>query len=222
MSGNDPLTLFEQLYQEEVAALEAAEAAEMAAIQAQLAALQEKQDDALAEWLRRIIRRAYEKLEQLGHHHHHPRQIVLLQPIFTNLTTGAVMSSVDLPLNQSYTAVITEFNPTTQSFDPVASTDVFTATPADTANTSATIAPFVPPANATAAQQALAGIPAVTVQWLHSVTPMLTGIGVVITDSAGNTADTDLTFNMLAANVVPDQIGVDSANAVFTTIPTPV
>ena len=220
---SDPLTLFEQLYAEEVAALRAAEAAEMAAIQAQLAALQEKQDDELAEWLRRIIRRAYEKLKQLDHHHrHHRRFLQLLKPIFTNLTTGVTMASVDLPLNQSYTAVITEFNPTSQSFDPVDAADVFTATPSDPVNMSATVAPFVPPANATASQQALAGIPAVTCQWLHSVTPLLTGVGVTIADLVGNTPDTDLMFNMLPANAVPDQIGVDSADAVFASFPTSV
>ena len=225
MSGNDPLSLFEQLYQEEVAALKAAEAAEMAAIQAQLAALQEKQDDALIEWLLRIRCRVDEKLEQLGYHHHHhgPRQIVLLPQYFTNLHTGAVipMADIQLPLNNSYTAVITEFNPTTQAFDPVSSTDVFTATPTDTVNMSATVAPFVPPAGATASQTALAGIPAVTVQWLHTVSPLLVGVGVTITDSAGSSPVT-LEFDMLAPNTVPDQIGVDSADAVFTPIPTPV
>lgn len=165
-----------------------------------------------------------ELFDRLFHHRHHhrPRQLVLLLPIFKNLLTGEiVMADIQLPLNQSYTAVITEFNSTTNSFDPVASTDVFTATPTDTVNMSATVAPFVPPTGATASQTALAGIPAVTVQWLHNVTPMPTGVGVTITDSAGNTPLT-LLFDMLAANTVPDQIGVDSADAVFTNIPTPV
>lgn len=221
MSGNDPLALFEELYAEEVAALKDAEAAEMAAIQAQLAALEKKRDDELAAWLWRIIRRAYEKLEQLGHHHR-ARQIVLLQPIFTNLSTGVVMADVQLPLNQSYTAVITLANTATGGFDPVSPTDSFTATPSDTVNMSATVAPFVPPANATPSQTALAGIPAVTCQWLHNVTPALVGISVVISDTAGNLSDTTLLFDMLPANAVPDQIGVDSADAVFTQIATPV
>lgn len=131
------------------------------------------------------------------------------------------MADIQLPLNQSYTAVITEFNPTSQSFDPVAASDTFTATPSDTTNMSATVAPFVPPANATPSQQALAGIPAVTVQWLHTVSPLLVGVSVTVTDTAGSSPLT-LEFDMLAPNVVPDQIGVDSADAVFTTIPTPV
>jgi hypothetical protein len=222
MSRNDPLSLFEQAYDGEVAVVETAEAAERAAIEAQLTALQQKKDDALADWLRRVIRRAYEKLCELDHHHH-PRQIVLLPQYFTDLHTGAVipMADIQLPLNNAYTAVITEYNPTTQAFDPVSSTDVFTATPSDTTNMSATVARFVPPAGATASQQALAGIPAVTVQWLHTVSPLLVGVGVTITDSAGSSPVT-LEFDMLAPNTVPDQIGVDSADAVFTPIPTPV
>lgn len=217
MSGNDPLTLFEQIYAEEVAA-------QKALYEAQVAALQAKQDDALIEWLLRIRCRIDEKLEQLGYHpHHHKRQILLLPQFFRNLTTGAVipMANIELPLNQSYTAVITLFNASTGANDPVSSTDVFTATPSDTTNMSATVAPFVPPANATAAQTALAGIPALTVEWLHAVTPPLTGVTVTITDSAGNTADAQV-FDMIAAVISPDQIGLDTGDAVFTQIPTPV
>lgn len=131
------------------------------------------------------------------------------------------MANIELPLNQSYTAVITLFNASTGANDPVSSTDVFTATPSDTTNMSATVAPFVPPANATAAQTALAGIPALTVEWLHAVTPPLTGVTVTITDSAGNTADAQV-FDMIAAVISPDQIGLDTGDAVFTQIPTPV
>jgi len=159
-------------------------------------------------------------LGRLGYQHP-PRQIVLLPQYFKNLTTGVVMADVQLPLNQSYTAVITLMN-ASGGFDPVSATDVFTATPSDTVNMSATVAPFVPPSNATPAQTALAGIPAVTVQWLHTVSPLLVGVTVTISDSAGNLSDTSLAFDMLAANAVPDQIGVDSSDAVFQTIPTPV
>ncbi len=160
-------------------------------------------------------------LERWLGHPRAPREIALLQPIFTDLTTGAIMADVLLPLNQSYTAVITLLN-ASGGFDPVAATDVFTATPSDTVNMSATVAPFVPPAGATASQTALAGIPAVTVQWLHALTPMPVGVGVTISDTAGNLPDKTLLFDMLAANVVPDQIGVDAADAVFSTIATPV
>jgi hypothetical protein len=104
----------------------------------------------------------------------------------------------------------------------VNASDVFTATPSDTTNCQATVAPFVPPASATPAQTALAGIPAVTVQWLHTVSPLLVGISVVISDTAGNLSDSTLLFDMLAPNVVPDQIGIDSADAVFASVPTPV
>jgi hypothetical protein len=153
---------------------------------------------------------------------HGSRQLALLTPTFTNLKTGEiVMADIQLPLNQSYTAVITEFNPTTKSFDPVLPTDVFTTTVTDVVNISATVAPFVPPAGATPSQTALAGIPALTVTWLHTVSPLLVGVGVTLTDSAGSTPFTAL-FDMLAPNTVPDQLGVDSADAVFTTIPTPV
>jgi hypothetical protein len=162
-------------------------------------------------------------LERLPRSTRATRELVLLMPIRTNLLTGEIiMADIQLPLNQSYTAVLTEFNSTTKGFDPVAPTDTFTAAPSDAVNMSATIAPFVPPAGATPSQTALAGIPAVTVQWLHAVTPMPTGVSVTISDSAGNTPDTGLAFDMLAANVVPDQIGVDTADAVFATIPTPV
>lgn len=207
MSGSDPVVLFEQLYQQERAAV----------IESQKAAL----NAALTEWLLKIRGKIDDELRALGYPpRHHPRYLLLLQPLFKNLTSGAVMADIQLPLNQSYTAVITEFNPTTQSFDPVAATDVFTATPSDTVNMSATVAPFVPPANATASQTALAGIPAVTVEWLHTVSPLLVGISVVITDTAGSSPLT-LEFDMLAPNVVPDQLGVDAADAVFATIATP-
>jgi hypothetical protein len=168
------------------------------------------------------ILEALSLLLRYPHHRHGRRQIMLLQPIFIDFSTGEPrMADIQLPLNESYTAVITEFNPVTKSFDPVASTDTFTAVPSDTVNMSATVAPFVPPAGATASQTALAGIPAVTVQWLHALTPMPIGVGVTITDTAGSLPLT-LEFDMLAANVVPDQLGTDAADAVFTLIPTPV
>lgn len=211
MSGGnpgDPVVLFEQLYQQERTAV----------VEAQKAAL----NAVLADWLLRIRHKIDDELRALGHHHHRPRYLLLLQPTFRTLSTGEpVVTDVSLPLNQSYTAVITLFNPTTGASDPVSPSDVFTATPSDTTNMSATVAPFVPPANATAAQTALAGIPAVTVQWLHNVTPPLVGITVSISDSAGNTAFVD-SFDMAPAVTTPDQIGVDSGDAVFTTIPTPV
>jgi AcrR family transcriptional regulator len=192
MSGSDPIALFEELLEQQAAPL--------------------------IQWLLRVRRRIDEELRQLRHHH--PRQITLLPQYFTNLQTGAVtMPDIQLPLNQSYTEVI-ELTNAAGTVVPVSSTDTFTATVTDTVNMQATVAPFVPPPNATAAQTALAGQPAVTVQWLFSVTPPLTGVGVTITDSAGNTSETQL-FDMAAAVVTPDQITVDTNDAVFTTIATP-
>jgi hypothetical protein len=209
-SPGDPVAMFDQLYMREQTAQD------------------EKKRAALIAWLLRIRQRIDEALQELWqyghkhHHHHHHKQpfLLLLQPIFTNTETGAVMADIQLPLNQSYTAVITLFNPATQSADPVAATDVFTATPSDAVNMSATVAPFAPPGNATPAQTALAGIPALTVQWLFTTTPPLTDVTVTLTDSAGNTADT-LAFDMVAATTVPDQIGTDATDAVFTTIAAP-
>jgi hypothetical protein len=201
MSGTDPMqVLEEQIREEEKIALAP-----------------------LVQHLRNLIGWAENEIQRLlGHHRHHKRQIVLLQPIFADLTTGEiVMADIQLPLNQSYTAVITEFNPTTQGFDPVDPADVFTPTVTDTVNIDATVAPFVPPANATPSQTALAGIPALTVQWLHAVSPMPVAVGVTLTDTAGSSPVT-LEFDMIAANAVPDQLGIDAADAVFTTIATPV
>ena len=207
MSGSDPIALIAAFLEQQEAIVRAAESRAI---------------EALLKLRREVNQEIDAGLEQLGYHHHHPpRQIVLLPQYFTNLQTGAVMADIQLPLNQSYTAVITLMN-AAGGFDPVAATDVFTATPSDTTNMSATVAPFVPPASATPAQTALAGIPAVTVQWLHTVSPLLVGISVVISDSAGNLSDSTLLFDMLAANVIPDQIGVDTGDAVFATVPTPV
>jgi hypothetical protein len=158
-------------------------------------------------------------LGRLGYQHP-PRQIVLLPQYFKNLTTGVVMANTPLPLNQSYTEVITLTN-ASGGLDPVAATDVFTATPSDTTNMQATVAPYVPPPNPTAAQTALAGVPALTVQWLHDVTPPLVGVSVTLTDLAGNTAGTFL-YDMMPAVVttVPDQITLDSADGYYTTLAT--
>ena len=208
MSGSDPIALIAAFLEQQEATVRSAESRAI---------------EALLKLRREVNQEIDAGLEQLGYHrHHHPRYLLLLQPIFINSQTGAVMADIQLPLNQTYTAVITEFNPVSQSFDPVASTDVFTAVVSDTTNAAASIAPFVPPANATASQTALAGIPAVTFSWLHTVSPLLAGITCTISDSAGNTPDTGLSFAMLPPNVVPDQIGVDSADAVFATVPTPV
>jgi hypothetical protein len=209
MSGSDPIALIVAFLAQEEATVRAAES---------------KAIEALLKLRLEVNQEIDAGLEQLGYHRRRPpRYLLLLQPIFTDSETGKItMADIQLPLNQTYTAVITEFNPTTQSFDPVASTDVFTAVVSDTTNASATIAPFVPPPNASASQTALAGIPAVTFSWLHTVSPLLTGITCTISDSAGNTPDTGLSFAMLAPNVVPDQLGIDSADAVLTTVPTPV
>ena len=215
MSDTDPIVLFEKAYADEMAALNERLIAEIALAKA-------RRDMAEASWLVAIRRRVGERLAELRGPHHRSHWIVLLQPIFTDTKTGArVMADIPLPLNRSYTAVITLLNPTTGALEPAKADDVFTATPADTTNVDASVAPFVPPSNATPAQQALAGLPAVTVKWLHDVNPPLTGSVVTLSDSAGNTPD-PLSFSMEPAVAAPDQIGVDTADAVFGEVPTPV
>lgn len=116
------------------------------------------------------------------------------------------MANFLLPLDKVATFTITEMNPTTSTFDPVPAGDVFTIVSADTVNLQAVVG-----TNAT-------GGPAVVANWLHTTTPLLTGIAVTITDSAGNLAFTQL-FDMGAS---PDQIGLDVADVVLTSQPTPV
>lgn len=119
------------------------------------------------------------------------------------------MANFSLALNKVATFAITEMNTTTNAIDPVAVGDVFTAVSADPVNLNAVIGTTA------------AGAPALVVNWLHTTTPMLTGIGVTITDSAGNLADTQL-FDMVAPAFIPDQIGLDIADVVLANQATPV
>lgn len=109
------------------------------------------------------------------------------------------MANFSLALDKVATFAITEMNTTTNAIDPVAAGDVFTVVSADPTNLNAVIG------------TSAAGAPAVVVNWLHTTNPMLTGVGVTITDSAGNLADTQL-FDMVAPAFIPDQIGLDVAN----------
>lgn len=186
MSDSDPIVLFERLYQDQVALLT------------------EKRDAALVEWLRRIERRIREKLRELGHHHHH-RRYVLLQPTLTDLTSGdPLMANYPLKTNVVAHFVITETNPTTGALDPVDPNDVFTVVSSDPVHLQAVI------------DQNAAGQTTVSVNWIALTDPMLTGVGISITDSLGNTADDAETFDMVPPAFVPDQIGIDIANVVET------
>ena len=109
------------------------------------------------------------------------------------------MANYSLALDKVATFTITEMNTTTNAMDPVPTGDVFTAVSADPTNLQAVIG------------QDANGAPALVVNWLHTVTPHLTGVGVTITDSAGNLADTQL-FDMVDPAHIPDQIGLDVAN----------
>jgi hypothetical protein len=196
MSGNepgDPIVLFEQLLAKEQATLN------------------EQRDAAEADWLLRIRKRIDERLRELGHHHHHhPRKYVLLQPTLTNLETGEpIVAAYQLKTNVVAHFIITETDPT-GALVPVDPADVFTVVSSDTTNLNAII-----DTNA-------AGQQTVSVNWLHTTSPMLTGVGIAITDSAGNTADNAETFDMVAPSHTADQIGIDLATVVETPQPTAV
>lgn len=203
MSDSNPILLFEQLYEQKVAALKAE-------YDEQVAALKKKHDAALFDWLLDIERRLKEKLRHLGHHHHHHRHFVLLQPTLTDLETGEpLMAAYPLKLNKVAHFVLTLTN-ASGGLDPVDPSDVFTVTSSDPTNLQAVIG------------QNASGQTEVAVSWLHTTDPMLTGVGISLTDSAGNTADNAETFDMVAPDHVPDQIGIDTAAVTETDQPVPV
>lgn len=120
------------------------------------------------------------------------------------------MAAYPLRLNKVAHFVLTLQNPATGALDPVDPADVFTATSSDPTNLQAII------------DQNASGQTTLSVNWLHTTSPMLTGVGVSITDSAGNTADNAETFDMVAPAFVPDQIGIDTAGVVETDQAVPV
>lgn len=144
-----------------------------------------------------------------GHHHHH-RKLVLLQPTLTTLTGEPLMAAYPLKLDVVAHFVVTETNPVTAALEPVNPTDVFTVVSSDPTNLQAVVG-----TNA-------AGQTEIAVNWLHTTTPMLTGVGISITDSAGNIADNAETFDMVAPAFVPAQIGIDVAAVTETPQAVPV
>ena len=120
------------------------------------------------------------------------------------------MAAYKLGLDKVAHFVLTLKNPTTGSLDPVDPNDVFTVVSSDPVNLQAVI------------DKNAAGQTTVSCNWLHTTSPMLTGVGIALTDSAGNTADNAETFDMVAAAFVPDQIGIDTAGVVETSQPVPV
>lgn len=120
------------------------------------------------------------------------------------------MAAYPLKLDKVAHFVLTLANPATGALDPVDPADVFTVVSSDPANLQAVIG-----TNAS-------GQTEVAVNWLHTTSPMLTGVGISISDSAGNTADNAETFDMVAPTHVPDQIGIDTAGVTETPQPVPV
>lgn len=162
---------------------------------------------------KRLDRFLHELRMELSCHRHPPRnrRLVLLQPTLTDLATGdPVMAAYPLRLNKVAHFVLTLTNPATGALDPVDPTDVFTAVSADSTNLNAVI------------DKNAAGQTTLSVNWLHTTSPMLTGVGVSITDSVGNTADNAELFDMVAPAFVPDQIGVDTGGVTETDQPVPV
>lgn len=119
------------------------------------------------------------------------------------------MPSYDLKLNKIATFVITLKNPVTNALDPVPAGDVFSVTSSDPTNLNAVIG-----TNA-------AGMATVSVNWLHTTSPMLQGVGISLTDSVGDVRDDAEVFNMVAPDHV-DQIGIDIAGVVETDQSVPV
>jgi hypothetical protein len=74
--------------------------------------------------------------------------------------------------------------------------------------------------NAVIGQNA-SGATVLRVNWLHTTSPLLTGVNVAITDSAGNIAGAE-TFDMVEPTFVPAQIGIDIADVVETPQTVPV
>lgn len=138
-------------------------------------------------------------------------KIVLLQPTFTDLKTGApIMAAYPLKTNVVAHFVITETDPATSALVPVDPADTFTVVSSDPVNLNAIV------------DKNAAGQTTVSVNWLHTTSPMLTGVGIAITDSQGNTADNAETFDMVPPAHVAAQIGLDVAGVTETPQPTAV
>lgn len=152
----------------------------------------------------------FDRLFQHRHHHGGHRRLVLIKPTYTNLQGTPIMADFPLRLDQVAHFVLTLTNPATLALDPVDPNDVFTATSSDPTNLNAVI------------DKNASGQTELVVNWLHTTNPMLTGISVSITDSAGNIADNVDTYAMVPPTFVPDQIGLDTANVTFTSQPVPV
>lgn len=138
------------------------------------------------------------------------RELVLLQPTLTTLNGEPLMAAYPLKLDKVAHFVLTLKNPTTGALDPVDPADAFTVVSSDPVNLQAVI------------DKNAAGQTTVSVNWLHTTTPMLTGVGISITDAGGNTADNAETFDMVAPDHVADQIGIDIPGVVETSQPVPV
>lgn len=119
------------------------------------------------------------------------------------------MANYPLKLDKVAHFVVTLTN-ASGGLDPVDPSDVFTVTSSDPTNLEAVVG-----TNA-------AGQTEIAVRWLHTTDPMLTGVGISISDSAGNVADNAETFDMVAADHVPDQIGIDLSGVTETSQPVPV
>jgi len=135
--------------------------------------------------------------------------LALIMPTYTNMKGQAIMANYSLPLDKIATFTITEMNTTTGTFDPVDPTDTFSIVNSDTTNLNAVIG-----VNA-------AGGPALVVNWLHTVDPVLVGVTVTILDTKGN-KPYDQLFDMVQPAAIPDQTGLDIANVVTADQPIPV
>lgn len=168
----------------------------------------QEQQAPVIDWLLRLRRKVDEEIHRLRrhHHHHHPHQIVLLQPTLTTLEGEPIMAAYPLKTNVVAHFVLVLTNPA-GGLDPVDPTDVFTVTSSDPTNMEAVVG-----TNAS-------GQTEIAVRWLHKTNPPLTGIGISISDSAGNTADNAETFDMVPPAFVPDQIGIDTAGVTETPQP---
>ena len=118
------------------------------------------------------------------------------------------MANTKLGLDQVAHFVITEKD-ASGALVPVNPADVFTVVSADPVHLQAVV------------DKNAAGQTTVSTNWLVSTTPLLTGIGISLTDSLGNTADNAETFDMVPPAFVPAQLGIDIANVVFTSQPVP-
>lgn len=134
-------------------------------------------------------------------------RLVLLQPTLTTSNGVPIMAAYPLKTDVVAHFVLTLTNTTTGALDPVDPNDVFTVTSSDPTNLNAII------------DKNAAGQTTMSVNWLHTTSPMLTGVGVSITDSAGNTADSVETFDMVPPTHVADQIGIDVAGVTETPQP---